>query len=477
MAEAPAERAGAAAHRSDFRSVAYIAYLEELKRAAAHGEASLAQAYSALYIAAAPFLPDDVTTTAWGLHPRLVEAFESTHGRIEESRYAHNTTAGAVLTRANRVRARAVELEGTAMKLPGNPMRSDDAERSDSEEGLPLAIDLEAFVWWQWVNFDSHEANRLLSDALHLRDRITTFLPLAWVGAPPARDIALRQVFGIVSELIQAIDEEEARVLADWAPPPVEDQSQVLAGQEPVRRQPPGAAEPAVPEAGDEERAGLADVGPEQAAGAEADGAAPTALAAAEMAAWAEDSRRRSEAKERRPSEHHVRQVGDLRNRLAETTSVYLESAQRLGQREYVQGMFTGLAVVVAPVVVVLAILTGVTNLDSGWVATAAAGAVGAILSVLQRMSRGPLDLKPEGYRATFQLLGAIRPVIGAVLGVASFVLVNGGLLSLAPPAAISNHTLYFAGIAFLAGFSERFAQDMLVAPSGLLKTRSEPSS
>jgi hypothetical protein len=73
--------------------------------------------------------------------------------------------------------------------------------------------------------------------------------------------------------------------------------------------------------------------------------------------------------------------------------------------------------------------------------------------------------------------LGAIRPVIGAVLGVASFVLVNGGLLSLAPPAAISNHTLYFAGIAFLAGFSERFAQDMLVAPSGLLKTRSEPSS
>jgi hypothetical protein len=55
------------------------------------------------------------------------------------------------------------------------------------------------------------------------------------------------------------------------------------------------------------------------------------------------------------------------------------------------------------------------------------------------------------------------------MLGVVSYVLVAGGLISLEPPGD-GSAPLFFAGIAFLAGFSERFARDMMAAPSQLLE-------
>jgi hypothetical protein len=126
--------------------------------------------------------------------------------------------------------------------------------------------------------------------------------------------------------------------------------------------------------------------------------------------------------------------------------------------------MFKGFAALLLPVIV-LAVATGVIGFDAGWLAAAAGGAMGAVLSVLQRMGRG-LNLGPEGEKESFKQQGLFRSVIGAVLGTASFVLLKGGLVSLTTPPGSADHVLYFGGIAFLAGFSERFAQDMLVPPA-----------
>jgi hypothetical protein len=126
--------------------------------------------------------------------------------------------------------------------------------------------------------------------------------------------------------------------------------------------------------------------------------------------------------------------------------------------------MFKGFAALLLPVIV-LAVATGVIGFDAGWLAAAAGGAMGAVLSVLQRMGRG-LNLGPEGEKESFKQQGLFRSVIGAVLGTASFVLLKRGLVSLTTPPGSADHVLYFGGIAFLAGFSERFAQDMLVPPA-----------
>jgi hypothetical protein len=118
-----------------------------------------------------------------------------------------------------------------------------------------------------------------------------------------------------------------------------------------------------------------------------------------------------------------------------------------------------------------LAIFGGVTvglDVDAAWVVTAGAGMIGAVLSVLQRMTTGSLAVSAEADRRLVWEVGLFRPLVGSILGVVSYVLIGGGLVSLRPPDE-SSRPLFFAGIAFLAGFSERFARDMLVAPAGLL--------
>ena len=56
----------------------------------------------------------------------------------------------------------------------------------------------------------------------------------------------------------------------------------------------------------------------------------------------------------------------------------------------------------------------------------------------------------------------AAEPVVGAIFGVALFVLIASTLLPVEPPSG-SDDTYVYVAVAFLAGFSERFAQDMFV--------------
>ncbi|TYP87580.1 hypothetical protein [Blastococcus xanthinilyticus] len=93
-----------------------------------------------------------------------------------------------------------------------------------------------------------------------------------------------------------------------------------------------------------------------------------------------------------------------------------------------------------------------------------ACGGIGAIVSVMVRITRGQnLVIDSEQGHAVTLLAGAFRPLIGAVFGAALYVFMEGGLLPIARPGEADVEGYFFASVAFLAGFSERWAQDTIV--------------
>jgi hypothetical protein len=82
----------------------------------------------------------------------------------------------------------------------------------------------------------------------------------------------------------------------------------------------------------------------------------------------------------------------------------------------------------------------------------------------MARVSRGErVDVDSDKSKSVTVLAGSFRPVIGAVFGAVLYVLVCGGLLPLAAPGP-DQKCLFFAGLAFVAGFTERWAQDTIVS-------------
>jgi hypothetical protein len=89
------------------------------------------------------------------------------------------------------------------------------------------------------------------------------------------------------------------------------------------------------------------------------------------------------------------------------------------------------------------------------------AGGMGAVVSVMSRMTFRTLSLDCGAGGSVLAMLGAFRPVIGMVMGAAMWVLTASGVLAIVPsdPGKL---TFFRILTAFLAGFSERWAQDML---------------
>ena len=165
---------------------------------------------------------------------------------------------------------------------------------------------------------------------------------------------------------------------------------------------------------------------------------------------------------------------------VAETEARELEQIERYYQRAgrqagrivYFWGMIVGLAVLVglAAAVGLLLWWAGKFDVDNtalqNLLATYLAGAIGAVISVLTRMSpadgtAGRLAPDYEIGRSTLRRLASFRPIIGAVLGVAVYFALLGGQISISgQPGEKSFY--YFAIIAFLAGFSERWTRIIL---------------
>jgi hypothetical protein len=156
---------------------------------------------------------------------------------------------------------------------------------------------------------------------------------------------------------------------------------------------------------------------------------------------------------------------------IAKVESYYREAANGQAQLVY----FGGIAMVMIAVAALAALWLSITWATP--VAALAAGAVGAVVSVIQRINTGTFELDYDVGGPYAMFLGGLRPLIGGAFGMAITFAFDGGLLHLPVSASASTHDrrLALLVLAFLAGFSERWAQDTLtsVLPGAQGKTGS----
>lgn len=154
-----------------------------------------------------------------------------------------------------------------------------------------------------------------------------------------------------------------------------------------------------------------------------------------------------------------------VRRQRLELTAIeeyYHRAASKTGRIVYVTGMLIGigLAGLLGALSGLLLWLAGLWPQLDLLVLCYVAGAVGALVSVMSRMSKpegGRFNIDFELGRPLMRRLGVFRPFVGAVIGVALFALLEGGILPL--DVTPSEKPYYYGFAAFLAGFSEGFAK------------------
>jgi hypothetical protein len=146
--------------------------------------------------------------------------------------------------------------------------------------------------------------------------------------------------------------------------------------------------------------------------------------------------------------------------------------AYRNAQQLYLLGMIPGIAVLIF--LSVIAGRTTISNIDvQELLIVLAAGGLGAVLSVMTRITskRTPLEIPDRTGHPLIAAAGLFRPIIGGIFGLAIYILLNAGLVDVfkLPEDDSLKRLFFYAAVAFLGGFSERWAQDVMVgaAPVG----------
>jgi hypothetical protein len=167
----------------------------------------------------------------------------------------------------------------------------------------------------------------------------------------------------------------------------------------------------------------------------------------------------------------YERAMSALTERIASIETNLDDSLQRSAQMFYGRGMARG--------VLVLAVLAGAIGavfdhygVPAQYGVAFPAGAIGAALSVLQRMGTKNADrrmaLDPNAGQRLLPFYGAARAIVGGVLGYAVFVFLKGGLFP-ALKVQTSAPLATFAAFGFLGGLNERWAQDMIAGSAARL--------
>lgn len=139
---------------------------------------------------------------------------------------------------------------------------------------------------------------------------------------------------------------------------------------------------------------------------------------------------------------------------------------QRQARFIYLQGVLGGavvsIAVCAALGMAAATYWSGVVS-PSALMASTLFGALGAVVSVFQRIQAGRLLLDFNAPRFQVVVQGSMRPMVGAIFGaVLQFALVGGLFGATAINRSPGPVFGLFALIGFAAGFSERFATDMI---------------
>lgn len=172
-------------------------------------------------------------------------------------------------------------------------------------------------------------------------------------------------------------------------------------------------------------------------------------------------------AAHRRADEEAERFYVEAHRELSRIEDYYQNAGEKRARLHFV----TSMVIIGFPLLALVGILAGVglavfglLDLDSPGVrrfyACMAAGAVGATVSVLMRMAKqDAFTIDHELGSSGVRRLGALRPLIGAALGVVVSLLVQTTLVP------IEEETLsiaFYVVVAFFAGFSERWTKVML---------------
>jgi len=176
--------------------------------------------------------------------------------------------------------------------------------------------------------------------------------------------------------------------------------------------------------------------------------------------------------------ETEAKSIAAKENReLGEIRDYYRRAGARIGLTVYTQGMIVGLLLIAVLLTLVVVTLRHWVSVD--WdsddtqiVVSIAAGALGAFVSVLQRISsdKSKFSVHYDLGKRTLYMLGSYRPVLGAVFGTFTFFVLASGILQTTAPDHQGRTALYYYGsLAFVAGFSERFTQVLAKNVEGLV--------
>jgi hypothetical protein len=167
-----------------------------------------------------------------------------------------------------------------------------------------------------------------------------------------------------------------------------------------------------------------------------------------------------------KPRESQLRTLLDKqRAALKHIEDYYHRAGENAARIYYFFGMMVGvllLAAVATATTVPLVVSAGVDLVEMrDYLASYAAGAIGAVVSVMSRMRQDTAT--QQGFRVDYEVgkgplwfLGGVRPLLGAIFGTATYFALQSSLVQMSPQAP-DKAFYFFALLAFLSGFSERF--------------------
>jgi hypothetical protein len=150
---------------------------------------------------------------------------------------------------------------------------------------------------------------------------------------------------------------------------------------------------------------------------------------------------------------------------LADTRHHYRRAGENSSRIVYAGGMLRGLCLLAALTAIAGLILWAAHDFHrhptATWtlLATVAAGGMGAAVSVLLRMAKGSFSQDYEVGRKTTRRLAMARPFVGAAFAVMIYLLLKSGLVDIGGLNSNQQTIYFYAAVAFLAGFSERWAR------------------
>jgi hypothetical protein len=167
------------------------------------------------------------------------------------------------------------------------------------------------------------------------------------------------------------------------------------------------------------------------------------------------------------------------RQAIRSVESYYTRTAERVSIRSYIFGMCAAIVAGLYVATMLSYLLIDVSDTTTrirnvvgtppdSMVVCLLAGGAGAVFSVMQRVTMRKLTVDHTAGRFMVLALGAIRPIVGAASAFIIYSLVRSGILPLEVPQS-DEETYFWVVLGFLAGFSERFAQDTIAMTEGRL--------